>query len=234
MAPRPVGETGFDDLVSLPKSLKEKVLPILREAIIDGTLPPGTRLSEAGLSRRLAVSRSPIREALLRLQGESLVVMIPHVGSFVREWHREEVEGLYQVRTALETLAVLLAAEKSDAPSRKRLSEVVEEMKEAASAGDSTRYAADTDRFHGALLQMSNNPSLVRAYQALSGPVRRIRRVALGTSERLSPSLDQHVLIADAVLGGRADEASARMRAHLDEAASVALAALPAPRSQVI
>ncbi len=101
------------------------VVPTLREAIVEGLLPPGSRLSEVLLAKQLNVSRTPMREAFSLLEREGLVTVVTRVGAFVRAVSARDVDEIYTVRAALESLAVSLAASKLTALGRAQLDEVV-------------------------------------------------------------------------------------------------------------
>ncbi|CAG9185808.1 GntR family transcriptional regulator [Cupriavidus pampae] len=85
-------------------------MPALREAIVEGVLPPGSRLSEVQIAKQLNVSRTPMREAVIQLEREVLATILPRVGAHVRTVTRRDVEEIYTVRAALECLAVQKAA----------------------------------------------------------------------------------------------------------------------------
>lgn len=201
--------------------LKESILPRLRESIVEGELTPGTRLSEAEISRRLGVSRTPIREALSALRAEGLVDIRPHVGTFVRPLRPDQVRGLYQVRMALEELAAREAAGTMTEPSRVALKDGMEKMRRAVESGEHREYATQMDVFHHQILVGSGNESLVRAYESLAGTARQIRRITLRHRGRIETSLTHHLGIGEAVVAGNGDLAAQRMHGHLEDAVSV-------------
>ena len=94
------------------------VVPALREAIVEGVLAPGSRLSEVQIAKQLNVSRTPMREAFAQLEREGLVTVVARVGAFVRSVTLRDVAEIYRVRIALECLAVQLAAERITALGR--------------------------------------------------------------------------------------------------------------------
>jgi DNA-binding GntR family transcriptional regulator len=105
------------------------VVPALREAIVEGVLAPGSRLSEVQVAKQLNVSRTPMREAFAQLEREGLVTVLPRVGAYVRAVTLRDVEEIYTVRAALECLAVQLASERITALGSAQLDDVIEAMR---------------------------------------------------------------------------------------------------------
>lgn len=181
-------------------SLQTAAVATLREAIVSGELPLGSRLSEPQLARQLKTSRTPIREALSQLEHEQLVAIVPHVGSFVRSMTPEDVEEIYQVRLALETLAVSLIVKRLTPISRGEITHAVSEMEAAAASGDAAAYANARDTFHFLIVRLSGNRRLIELYKGLNGPIRLLRRIDFTTRERIAASLEANVRVAKAIL----------------------------------
>src|SRR5919202_1877571 len=118
------------------RTLWQRVHDHLRTEIRAGRLLPGTELNEVALSQELGVSRGPIREALGRLAAEGLVTVRPRRGAVVRALSGDEFAEAYQVREALEVLAVRLAVPRLEPPMLQRLAELTEEMRARAEAND--------------------------------------------------------------------------------------------------
>jgi DNA-binding GntR family transcriptional regulator len=202
------------------EALGSVVLGRLREAIIAGTLTAGRRLSEVQLAKEYGVSRTPIRDALARLQSEGLVTIYPHVGAFVRTMTVDDVDEIYQLREALESLALRLLLPLMTHVGRAQLQQTLDAMRGAVEADDHERYAELLDRFHTGIIVQSGNRMLLGVFQGLMGPIRRMRRFTLRSPGRLQESLAQHVAIADALLAG--DPAcEERLARHLGDAAVV-------------
>lgn len=153
------------------RTLREQVLERVRSLIGTGELAPGTRLVEQQLSDRLGVSRGTVREALRQLQEEGVVTSNSRGPVHVRALAPKEVADIYQVRAALEGLAAEMAAV---SPDRARF--VVAMKREAAGLANprlSHQRRIEHDlRFHELLCEASGNPTLLRAWQHLSGPIR--------------------------------------------------------------
>ena len=106
--------------------LRDMVFDVLMNAIMQGQLSPGERLLEVQLADEMGVSRTPVREAIRRLELEGFVVMIPRKGAYVAGLSVDDVESVYEIRTALETLAVRLAAQRMEAEDYRQLDELAE------------------------------------------------------------------------------------------------------------
>jgi DNA-binding GntR family transcriptional regulator len=206
--------------------LAERVVAALREAIVDGVYEAGTRLSELAVAAQFNVSRTPVREAFTQLEREGLVQTVARTGAFVRAIDRREVEEIYETREALETQAARLAARRQTPVTIARLRERLDALGHAAAHGNTTEYTAELDRFYDLLMEAAGNEVLRRSYEALSGPVRRLRRIAMRYSGRLSASYGHAIAIVDAIASGNEDHAEHEMREQLATARQAVLAVL--------
>src|SRR5918992_1912584 len=151
------------------RTLWEQVRDQLREDILAGRLRPGTELSEVALARELGTSRGPLREALGRLASEGLITITPRRGAVVTQLPRQEFLDAYQVREALETLAVRLAVPLMGNAEVAHLRELCELMARAA-RDDEVRLFFDTNNsFHEALVRASRNQKLYEVHRVLAG-----------------------------------------------------------------
>jgi len=150
--------------------LGDQILDILREQIISGRILPGTPLVERELAEQLGVSRIPVRDALMQLETEGLVISRSN-GRCVIELTERDIRELYQVRLALEKLAVRLAAQNASATDRVALCDKGREMARAIADNDRHAYRRNDLDTHRLIWQMSGNTHLVRALQAMLGPI---------------------------------------------------------------
>lgn len=197
--------------------LEAAIAPALREAIVSGVLPGGTRLSEAQVARRLHVSRTPVRRALDQLEHERLVVIVPHFGASVRTITPEDVEEIYEVRIALEVLAVKVLMQRMNAVGRAELTEAMNALR--AASEDPDAYAQALDSLHLHVMRLAQNRTLVQIYESLVGPIRRFRRINLGEKERVQRSLRRNLRIVRAMLAGE-ETAPSMMEEHLQQASA--------------
>lgn len=209
-----------------PASIAGSIVPAIREAIISGELPAGARLSEIQLAKQFDISRTPVREALDQLDSEQLVDVIPYVGSRVRPIRLRDVEEIYQIRIALETMAVSLIVPKLTAMSSARIKQMLEELKSSANGDDSERFARARDDFHLLIVDLSENSVLKRLYCSLNGPIRRLRRIVKVEGQTPSP-MHRNIEVAEAILA-KSPNAADRIRDHLHNAMQNVIAALRA------
>jgi DNA-binding GntR family transcriptional regulator len=203
-----------------------RVVPQLREAIIEGRLEPGRRLSEVEIGELCGVSRTPAREAFAQLEREGLVVTVARAGAYVATIDQRQVDEIYETREAIETQAARLAARRLGAVGAARLEERLAALAAALETGDTPAYTAELDRFYDVLLDLAGNQTLRRSYEALSGPVRRLRRIAMRHPGRIAASLDHARAIVDAISRRDEDAAEREMRAQLTTARAAVTAVL--------
>ena len=193
----------------------------LRADILSGTLPPGERLVEIGLSERYDVGRAAIRAALVELQGEGLVEREANRGATVRRVSLVEAIEITEARGVLEGLVARLAAERATDDERAELVSIVAEMDAAVTAGDPTGYSELNRIFHRRLREVSRHQvATVLVDNLRNRAVHHQFRLAVVTG-RAEESLEQHRAVAQAVAAGDPDAAEAAMRDHLDSVAGV-------------
>ena len=206
-------------------TLSNDIYRELRRRIILRELPPLTPISEAGVSREMKVSRTPAREALLRLKHEGLVEVKPPRGYVVRLWSEKEIRGRYAVRTAIEGAAIEWAAEAMTPVIHRRLLAICDEEEELINAGRLEETATADTRFHEALIAASGSREIIRAASVnqLSATV----HVAPITPprERCVVTLEEHRRIVEFLVEKKVAEAKAVLVKHLERPVKI-LAAL--------
>src|SRR5438034_5451724 len=158
------------------RTLWQRVHDHLREEILSDRLPPGTELQEVALSQELGVSRGPVREALGRLAAEGLVTVRPRRGAVVHSLSSGEFLEAYQVREALEVLAVRLAVPRLGPEGLAELQTVTDTMAAQAASGHVTEFFEANSLFHETFVQLSGNEKLQEVYRRLIGQMRRYWR----------------------------------------------------------
>jgi len=209
-------------LVGLTKTnLREQALASLRTAITSGQLPPQTPMVETELSEQLRISRGTLREAMRQLQQEGLLVVAARGRLYVRSLGPKEIEDIFAVRSALESLAASTLASRDDrAVAVDRLRGLLDLMAQAVSNEDlERRIEADLD-FHRTLCQLTGNEMLLHTWQSLEGSIRMSimyagRAPALGNMD-----VDRHSVIVDTIASGDAAAAFAAVEEHLGWAAA--------------
>jgi DNA-binding GntR family transcriptional regulator len=200
----------------------------LRDAIIATELEPGQRLSENELAERLAVSRTPIREALIRLRDDRFVQIVPQLGTFVTRISTSAVEDAQFIRESLECAAVRLAATRAQDGELADLAGLVRRQAEVVEHGDYERFAVLDDEFHAALCELAGRPVAWELAQRVKGHLNRVRRLSLPHPNYLDEMVAEHRLVLDAMERHDPDAAETALRHHL----RMVLSALPAIRLQ--
>lgn len=197
------------------RPLKARIADAVRERIALGTLGLGERLSDKDLADELHVSRTPVREALLQLASERLVVMHPQRGTFVFSATADEVRELCELRGVLEAGAARLLAARDGRAAGAELAALVKESEAALGRRDWDACEALDTRFHERLVERAGNALLAESYRALSDRVRALRRHLPRTRERVARGLEEHAAIAKALARGDGDGAAARLARHV-------------------
>ena len=202
-------------LVGRQLQLKDIAYERLREAIVDLTLPPGTQLKEASLAAQLGISKTPIREAFVRLEREGLVEVEPYRGATVRGYSEADLVEIFELRGLLEGFSAARAAEITDEAWRQQLRDNVEWSRTALGRGDVSRVATLLEDFDRLFRSRTDNPRVTELLDQIQSHVERIGRLTASVPGRLEESVEQHARIADAVLAGRGRTAELLMRAHI-------------------
>lgn len=205
-----MGPTGVQN-----KTLRVQVFDHLREEILSGRLSPGQELNELALSAELEVSRGPIREALALLASEGLVKITPRRGAIVAELTDEEFVEAYQVREALETLAIRLAVSRIEAAEVDRLRELHEEMVDQAKCCDIKGFFDANAAFHQQIVDASGNQKLREHYRLLMAQMGRYLARSLARRGAIDSSPPEHAAIIDAIEAGDTDEAARLLGNHI-------------------
>jgi len=197
-------------------TLREQVLAHLREEILSSRLEPGAELNEVALATSLGVSRGPIREALGRLAAEGLVTITPRRGAIVTKLTKQEFMDAYQVREALESLAIRLAVPRLTDEDRAELHRMSSEMRRLAQADDSNAFFEINRRFHEKLVAASGNLRLQAMHEQLLGQMGRLLRKSAELRGGLGESATAHEAILEAVDAGDAERAAQLMAEHIE------------------
>ena len=191
----------------------------LRAQILDNTLPPGFRALEQELADRLGISRTPVREALIRLQKEGLVEVIPRHGMQVLPVSPTDMSDIYVVLTALESAAAEIVARR--APSDAELAPLAQasrDMAKALKADDLDAWAEADERFHRGLIELSGNRLLIDAVLNLWDRAHRARMSTLRMRAKPVNSTKDHTLLLERLRAGDARGAFEANRAHRERA----------------
>ncbi|HMQ40704.1 MAG TPA: GntR family transcriptional regulator [Paracoccus sp. (in: a-proteobacteria)] len=208
--PDPRSETGARGLQG------ESVYERLCDDIRAGVLAPGSRLREAEIAERLSVSRTPVREAIRRLEAEGLVDHLPRSGATVRRLDYSETMELYEMRTVLEGTAARLAARAASPVELEELQAINAEMR--AADGQPERLVRLNRQFHRRLLEASRNRFLLRAMATVENTLLILGASSMHLPERAVAAVAEHGEVLDALLIRDGAAAEAAMRRHMERA----------------
>lgn len=185
----------------------------LMMAIEDGQFRPGDRLREVEVAERLGLSRTPIREALRRLEAENIIEHRPRIGAVIRTLGRTEVVELYEMRLVLERTAAEMAAKHAIEAEVDALSVLNDEIAQAAQ--NPAQAAAINQRFHRAIYMAARNRFLLESARGLNNALLLLGPTTLADEARIATVVRQHNQIIDAIGAGDVDAAGAAAEAHL-------------------
>lgn len=190
--------------------LREVVCETLREAIVNGVLKPGERLMEIQLAEELGVSRTPVREAIRKLELEGFVIMIPRRGTYVADLSIKDINEVFEVRTALEVLAAGLAAERITEEELEQMERLLVSIGEYIEKGDLEKIVEVDSTFHDILYQATRNDRLVQIINNLREQLTRFRSISMAYPGRLKNTLEEHSRLVEA-LAARDHELAERL-----------------------
>ena len=195
--------------------LRDIVFQTLRNAIITGELQPGERLMETQLAEKLGVSRTPIREAIRKLELEGLVVMVPRKGAQVAQFTEKDIQDVLEVRAALEALAARLACQRMDDRAFLKLQLAIAEYSYAAKSKDLEMMIEKDVEFHDIICNATQNDKLIQLFNNLKEQVNRYRITYLKNVEESETVEAEHLAILDALKNKNEDVASTLAAQHI-------------------
>jgi len=199
------------------KPLREIVFQALREAIISGELKPGERLMEVQLAEEMGVSRTPVREAIRKLELEGLVVMVPRKGAYVAGLSMKDAADVFEVRQSLEGLAAALAAERITDEEIEALERILLEINDAAEKNDLNLIIQKDAEFHNILFKASRNDKLVQIINNLKEQIDRFRIQSFENPGRLKKLVEEHKKIVEAISERNVEKAKKLAEEHIEK-----------------
>ena len=196
--------------------LRDVVFNTLRQAILRGELKPGERLMEIQLANKLGVSRTPIREAIRKLELEGLVLMIPRKGAEVAEITEKSLRDVLEVRRALEELSVQLACEKITKEEIRELERVAKEFQQVVKSSDITEIAEVDVRFHDIIYTATDNQKLIQLLSNLREQMYRYRVEYLKRDGVFPQLIAEHEAIIRHIENNEKEKATEVMCRHID------------------
>ena len=196
--------------------LRDVVFQTLRQAILRGELKPGERLMEIHLAQKLGVSRTPVREAIRKLELEGLVLMIPRKGAEVARISENNLRDVLEVRRTLEELAVDLACQRMTEDELEELKKTQELFAQAIREGDAMRIAQTDERYHEIIYGSTKNEKLVQMLNNLREQMYRYRLEYIKDEDKRQVLMVEHEHILSALKVRNLAEARMAAREHID------------------
>lgn len=196
--------------------LRDVVFNTLRQAILTGELKPGERLMEIHLANKLGVSRTPIREAIRKLELEGLVTMIPRRGAEVAQITEKSMNDVLEVRRAMDALCVELACDRISPEELEALRKACDTFAEAVKTGDIKVIAQSDVALHDIIVQATGNRRLVQLINNLSEQMYRYRFEYLKDTSRHESLIEEHWVIYESILKKDKETASQAAKLHID------------------
>jgi len=196
-------------------TLRDVVFKSIRDAILSGSLKAGERLMEKNLADKLGVSRTPIREALRKLEIEGFIEMVPRKGAVVKEVTPTEIADVLEIRASLEALAAKIACSKLTEQTKEDLNNKKEEFKLAAKDNNVDLMAEKDVAFHDIIYSATGNEKLIHILNNLREQLYRYRLIYLYDKNYIGNIIEEHEKISAAIIEGNASKAEELSLNHI-------------------
>ena len=196
--------------------LRDVVFNTLRKAILTGELKPGERLMEIHLANQLGVSRTPIREAIRKLELEGLVNMIPRRGAEVAQITEKSLKDVLEVRRALDALCAELACDRITEDEKLKLRRACEDFEAATATGDVTTIAEADVALHDIIVEATGNQRLIQLINNLSEQMYRYRFEYIKDENQHKRLVEEHKMIYESIAGHDREKAAQAAKIHID------------------
>lgn len=202
-----------DEQQSMP--LRDSVFYSLRKAILTGKLEPGERLTEVKLGKLLGTSRTPIREAIRKLELEGLVTIVPGSGARVARITIEDLQEVMEIRSTLDQLSAALASERITETEKQQLSEACEAFEKSTVTGDQLEIAEADVRFHDIIIKAAKNQKLGAILNSLADNIYRYRYEFIRDDVRYEQLVREHRDLYNAIAAGDREAAEKAAKTHI-------------------
>jgi DNA-binding GntR family transcriptional regulator len=201
--------------VKNPPNLKEAVYQRLKDSIVRGEIPAGSKIVETLISQKLGVSRTPLREAINRLEQDGLVKLIPRRGTFVHTQSIAEIIESLEIREVLEGLAARLAAAHTTPDIIQKMKGCFDDFSPSTVEKSIQNYALQNVRFHHLVIQASQNRRLIALIRNLYDQMDMVRLHTIVLAGRAKKSLAEHWMLIRLIEKKKGDQAEELLRAHI-------------------
>ncbi|AYD39903.1 GntR family transcriptional regulator [Clostridium fermenticellae] len=201
--------------------IRDSVFSILRNAILDGKLEPGQRLVERNIAEQLKISRTPVREAIRKLEFEKLVTHIPRRGVVVSGFSREDIKEIQLMRIALEALSCSIAATKVKNNELEKLNSINNRMLKEYENGNIEKSIMMNKKFHEIICKAAESPHLYYFINTLRGYINSFTKLTYTKKGRIEEVLEEHKKIIEALRSHNSDEAYNAAKIHVGKTSEV-------------
>ena len=206
--------------------LRDLVYNNVRTAILSETLKPGKRLMEVELAEILGVSRTPVREALRKLEMEGFIEILPRKGAIVKIISAKDIQNLLEIRASLEALATKIACKKMNLKSKEDLKEAGNEFAQAVSDSDIDRMIQTDVKFHDIIFSSTHNEKLIQIINNLKEQIYRYRVIYIKDKSYLKNIIKEHNEIVESIMENNAEKAGKVAVIHIQNQENALIKAL--------
>jgi len=184
---------------------------------------PGCQLKEIQISKEVGLTRTPVREAFIRLEREGLLRIFPNKGAFVIELSAKELEDLFEVREALEVMAIGLAVRRANREEISNIKKMLNKTEQLYQRGSLKNYEDPQLDFHFELIKLSKNSKLISIWKLLATQLSLVRMTSSMTQKRYLKALEEHHGLLKHIDSGNSDKAEKLLRIHINKSKIVFL-----------
>jgi DNA-binding GntR family transcriptional regulator len=197
------------------QSLSDRVSQLIEKSILDGSISPGERIVESDIAKRLGISKAPVREALKRLEGDSIVQHLPRRGYFTNTIDLKSIQDFFEIAFIIEPIVARNALKKKTGKVDEAVDQILEGMKQALRDKDFETYMALNARFHSLFRDLNDNDWIIKISHMLSKQTRILTALSLSVPRRYAASIREHTDIADAFRRGSPNALERAIIKHL-------------------
>ena len=196
-------------------TLSDSIVVLLRDRILTEEYKDGQKLNEVALANELKTSRTPVREALKQLESEGLVISIPNKGVYVKAFTPRDIDDMFEIRIALEGLAIELAIERMDEAHLSRIQEVYDLMEFYTYKKDQDKINELNILYHETIYEATQSTYFEQVLKDIHYYVSVTSSLAIKSKQRYKTSITEHKAILDAINEGDASKAKVAMQTHI-------------------
>lgn len=214
--------------IRIHATIRQQIFEILRDRIMEGYYPAGTRLSEQQICDEFNISRSPVREAFRNLESSGLLEGAANKGVKVKSFTAQDISNLYQAETMFQITSIQNGVSSMTEEQAASFEKYRTLFTDAYNSEDLEQYLTVSEKFHNDIAALGQNELIIQMYRQIGTLNHRFRLTALKNPERLRASQEEHLKMIDALEKKDADELQKLMQVHISESSRYALMAIPA------